>query len=215
KYRVWADIRHSAYYSAEGPDLTDLLLRLEFHPRHPIALKEVIGQSLQTMRSLTLGDVNLLLGWSKELTLEQRAYQVADAVILEKSFDNGEDAVREAVVEYHAGVSAQKRLLLQRSYSRNRAFVEQLHRLYKGRCQLCGFDPELLYGVRAFCGHHIVYLSRGGTDEIENLMLVCPNHHEAIHATNAAFDFRDLHYVFPNRRREPLVLNQHLHGADR
>lgn len=213
KYRLWADIKHSAYYSADQADASDILLRLEFQPRSPIQHKQVVGQSLQTIRSLTLTDTTLLTTWTQKLALEKRAYQVADEITLEKSYEAGENSVRETVAAYQTGVSTQRRLSLQNSYSRNRAFVEQLHRLYHGRCQLCGFDPELLYNARACRGHHIVYLSRGGKDEITNMMLVCPNHHEIIHATGAVFDFRDLRYVFPSDRREPLVLNQHLAGV--
>jgi hypothetical protein len=210
KYRVWGDIQHSAYFTANGPDLSDLLLKFEFRPRNPVAARAVIGQSLQTMRCLATTDVNLLLAWAKGLSLERRAYQVVDEVNLERAYEVSEDAVREAVAEYHVGVSEARKLTLQREYSRNRGLVEQLHNLYNGRCQLCGFDPELVYGVRACCGHHIVYLSRGGRDELENMMLVCPNHHEVIHAAGSVFDFKDLHYLFPKNRREPLVLNRHL-----
>lgn len=48
---------------------------------------------------------------------------------------------------------------------------------------------------------------------LRELLLVCPSHHEAIHATSAVFDFRDLHYLYPGGRREPLVLNAHLRAA--
>jgi 5-methylcytosine-specific restriction enzyme A len=157
--------------------------------------------------------VKLLIGWSKKLCTEPRAYEIANEVALEKSFESGHDTLRQIVVEHHGGVSDRRRLLLQRSYKRNRALVDELHELYIGRCQLCGFDPPLLYGISACCGHHIIYLSRGGRDELANLILVCPNHHEVIHATTAVFDFRDLHYVFPNGRREPLVLNKHFTRA--
>ncbi len=212
RYRVWADIRHSAYYSADGPDLGNLFLNLEFQPKKPVQRKEQIGQSLQTMRNLSEQDVTLLVAWAKGLKLESRAYQIADEVMLEKSYENGENFVKETVAEYHSGVSSQRKLLLQHSYPRNRALVGQLHKLYNGRCQLCGFDPELLYGVRASSSHHIIYLSRGGNDAIENLLLVCPNHHEIIHATKAVFDFKSLCYIFPNTRTEPLVLNHHLNA---
>lgn len=52
-FRLWADVKQSAYYSADAPDATDLLLRLQFQPSSPIVSRQVIGQSLQTMRSLT------------------------------------------------------------------------------------------------------------------------------------------------------------------
>lgn len=213
KYRLWADIARSAYYSALGPDATKLLLRLEFSPRSSIVSKSVVGQSLQTMRSLTQDDSQLLRAWADKLALEMRAYQIVDEALLEKSYEADEDTVREAVALYQTGVSSQRRIMLQSSYRRNRTLVEQLHELYKGRCQLCGFDPELLYKARVCRAHHVVYLSRGGLDALGNMLLVCPNHHEAIHASHAVFDFRDLRYVFPNDRREPLILNQHFTGA--
>lgn len=190
-------------------EVTDLLLQCQFDTGTRIQGKGVIGQSLQTIRGLVPGDVTALLEWSRTLRPEPRAYEIVDEACLEKSFESGEDAVRETVLGYHSGVSDRRRLLLQRSYRRNRALVDELRGLYAGRCQLCGFDPPVLYGVSACCGHHVVYLSRGGKDELPNLMLVCPNHHEIIHATSAVFDFSDLHYVFPNGRREPLVLNKH------
>jgi len=180
----------------------------------PITAKELIGQSLQTIRGLTAKDINILLAWSKDLILEQRAYQVAEEPTLEASYNVNKNAVQEVIKEYHVGVSNRRQQFLQRYYRRNRLLVEKMYELYNGRCQLCGFDPQLLYGVRACCTHHIVYLSRGGYDEMQNLLLLCPNHHEVIHATQAVFDFRDLNYVFPNMRREPLVLNQHLCGYE-
>lgn len=43
------------------------------------------------------------------------------------------------------------------------------------RCVICGF--ELIVHV-----HHITPLSDGGTNDFNNLITVCPNHHEMIHA---------------------------------
>src|SRR3712207_8348770 len=34
-------------------------------------------------------------------------------------------------------------------------------------------------------GHHIQWLSQGGEDEIENMVLICPNHHTAVHQADA------------------------------
>jgi len=213
KHRLWGDRKRSRYFLSDGPDITESLLRLNFDPANPIKEKRRIGQSLQTIRRLNRDDVRLLLAWSKDLPPEPRAYEVADEAKLEQAFESSETAVKETVSEFHLGVSENRRLQLQTSYRRNRTLVEKLHRLYSSRCQICGFDPRLLYGAQACCGHHIVYLSRGGRDEVGNLLLICPNHHEVIHATDAVFDFKDLHYVFPNGRREPLVLNRHLQAA--
>jgi 5-methylcytosine-specific restriction protein A len=210
RYRVWGNLASSAYYSADGPDATPLLLRLEFVPRSPIRSASKIGQSLQTIRSLSPGDSALLAQWAADLPLEPRAYQVADEMVLEQAYERGQEVLREALERYHAGVSPKRKHVLETTYLRNRSLVEALQEMYAGRCQLCGFDPRLLYGVTVCNAHHIVYLSRGGRDELDNLLLVCPNHHRVIHVANAVFDFKDLQYVFQNGHREPLVLNIHL-----
>jgi len=210
RYRVWADIKNSFYYSAaDAPDTAPLLHRLQFVTNQPIQT-ENIGQALQTMRSLTPNDSTLMRQWAQNLPLEPRAHQIADEYTLEKAFDTDESKVREIITAYHTGVSQTRRDALLRAFPRNRQYVNELHNLYEGRCQLCGFDPLLVYGVRACNAHHIVYLSRGGRDILENMMLLCPNHHDVIHAATAVFDFGQLHYVFSNGRREPVVLNRHL-----
>lgn len=63
--------------------------------------------------------------------------------------------------------------------------------------------------------HHIVYLSRGGSDDLVNLVLLCPNHHTVIHKTDATFDYSRLMFCFPNGRTEPLCLNTHLCAQSR
>ena len=42
-------------------------------------------------------------------------------------------------------------------------------------CELCGWDVT----VRDI--HHIIPVSKGGKNEINNLIVVCPNHHRMIH----------------------------------
>ena len=138
---------------------------------------------------------------------------VPDEGELERALAAGGDAWREVLDREHARASDAARRRLSEVARRNRRLAEDLRARYRGRCQLCAFDPEVLYG-RGICeAHHIVYLSHGGDDAIENMLLVCPNHHEAIHATSAVFDFGDLHYLYPGGRREPLVLNEHLRAA--
>jgi len=91
--------------------------------------------------------------------------------------------------------------------------VEWLQQAYAGRCQICLFDPRARYGRRLCHGHHIQWLSRGGEDEIENMILVCPNHHTAVHHADAVFDYGDLGFRFANGLVERLQLNRHLQSA--
>jgi hypothetical protein len=71
-------------------------------------------------------------------------------------------------------------------------------------------------GAKICHAHHIQWLSRGGKDRLKNLVLVCPNHHAAIHQVDAPFDFADLAFDFKRgslHRRERLLRNTHLQPA--
>lgn len=46
-------------------------------------------------------------------------------------------------------------------------------RAYPARCAVCGFDVILDV-------HHIVPKSRRGTNDVDNLILLCPNHHRMV-----------------------------------
>jgi predicted HNH restriction endonuclease len=96
---------------------------------------------------------------------------------------------------------------------RARKHVEWLQEEYAGQCQICRFDPRARYGRRLCHGHHIEWLSRGGEDAIENMVLICPNHHSAVHQTDAVFNYEGLEFHFGNGLIEPLQLNRHLRPA--
>lgn len=51
-------------------------------------------------------------------------------------------------------------------------------------------------------------------DVHRNMVLVCPNHHSAIHRDDAAFDFMDHAFQFSNGLRERLAVNDHLPAAE-
>jgi predicted restriction endonuclease len=91
---------------------------------------------------------------------------------------------------------------------RDRDLVEQLRDLYVGECQICAWAPRRSYGTELCEAHHVRWLSRGGDDILANLVLVCPNHHRAIHRCDAPSDFVQNAFVFPIMN-EPLVILQH------
>lgn len=93
---------------------------------------------------------------------------------------------------------------------RARHHVRRLQDEYAGGCQVCEFDPRDRYGHLLCHGHHIQWLSRGGADELDNLVLICPTHHAAVHHADAVFDYADLSFRFGNGAVEPLRLNRHL-----
>lgn len=141
---------------------------------------------------------------------EEAAYQVLPEYQLENAIEQDSDAVKKLMREHQTGIAEYRINQLVEQPARSRTLSRQLHQIYGGRCQICGFDPVLVYGVEASQSHHLIYLSRGGTDGLQNMALLCPNHHSVIHATDAVFDFRDLSFVFAHNHRERLALNTHL-----
>lgn len=94
-------------------------------------------------------------------------------------------------------------------FRRNPALAETLKSYYRYRCQVCGHDFEPRYGAEMAESHHVQYLSRGGLDISRNIVVLCPNHHRIIHATDARFNEHELSYEYPNGLHERLILPDH------
>ena len=99
--------------------------------------------------------------------------------------------------------------LYQQAPARNKHLVDKLQFTYIGKCQLCKWAPRDRYGQLLCQGHHLQWLSRGGRDVLQNMVLICPNHHVAVHRCDSPFDFADHAFDFRSHR-EPLLLNVHL-----
>lgn len=218
KYRVYGDLVLTRYFAVEdAPDVESLI--------RPIARAQTaaLGQSFQgrgAVREITEDDHAVLTAFAQSLALEpvihgppSRPFQYH---IPEVSAPQLVEIVAEPGPLY--GVvdrptprmsPARREYLLRRIYERNPALVDKLQDLYDGRCQLCQWEPKASYRRRLCEGHHIHWLSLGGLDALDNLMLVCPNHHRAIHATEAQLDFAGLEMDF-GTHRETIQLNEHI-----
>ncbi len=65
---------------------------------------------------------------------------------------------------------------------RNPDVAAYAKRRAKGRCQLCGGDaPFHKQGTPYLEVHHIVWISKGGEDTLENTVALCPNCHRKMH----------------------------------
>jgi hypothetical protein len=98
-------------------------------------------------------------------------------------------------------------------YERNPWLAESLKAYYDHECQVCGFNFHPTFGVQVADSHHIQYLMNGGPDISTNMVVLCPNHHRVVHATDAQFDRAGLAYLYPNGLREPLTKTDHLKQA--
>lgn len=215
EFRVWGSMSASAYFDVERSPSAEALLRA----LSPKAKAARLGQSFQghaAVRRLTEEDHRLLSAFAADLPLDRRVHPA------------GVRDVARVFVEEELGVELAPpalgwpsvlregppppTLTMSRVYPRDGALVQRLQGLYEGRCQLCGWDPASVYHRQLCEAHHIQWLSRGGWDRLDNLILLCPNHHRAVHSLDATLDFADLTWRF-GERREVIQLNEHLPRA--
>ncbi|MEW6047432.1 MAG: HNH endonuclease signature motif containing protein [Bacillota bacterium] len=211
RYRVWADPDRSRYFDIDrAPDFEPVLRRLSIQADARVLAQAF--QGLAAVRPITPADEELLM----RASLYPPTLQVAGIYpedLFEAALLFGPERARQLRVMDESDERYRGRheyLYATVDRTRSSLLVEHLHQLYNGRCQVCRIDPGRRYGVPLAQGHHLIWLSMGGDDVLENLALLCPNHHHAVHRARAAFDYEGLVFRFPNGLQEPLRLNLHL-----
>jgi 5-methylcytosine-specific restriction protein A len=73
--------------------------------------------------------------------------------------------------------------VLSKRYERNANVAEYALRRANGLCQLCGNSAPFMKkdGSPFLEVHHILWLSKGGSDTIDNTVALCPNCHRKMH----------------------------------
>lgn len=86
-------------------------------------------------------------------------------------------------------------------YERNVYVAEYAKRRANGICQLCGKQAPFKdkNGEPYLETHHIQWLSRGGTDTIDNVVALCPNCHRRMHVLDLEEDKEKLKAVCRNK----------------
>lgn len=197
-YRVWGDLHRSRYFRIdEQPDISLLIRSFCL-----TAKADVLGRSFQgkaAIRTLSESDHLRLRAYAEILPLEPRARLLPEEKLEALLLAGDKNAIARLIQDEPAGMAEERRhYLVTEVVSRDRDLVERLRDLYAGECQICGWAPRSRYRAEICEAHHVRWLSRGGDDALSNLVLVCPNHHRAIHRCDAPFDFGQNAFVFPN-----------------
>ena len=137
-----------------------------------------------------------------------------DAFVLEPNFAADAELTLERILELSTltdpDAAIVARYHLERYRRLNREIGDMLKRTYKYRCQICGLNVGKIYGEHLAECHHIAPFSQSLDNDASNLLIVCPNHHRIIHLVAPTFDRRHKLYIYPNGRKEFLLLNEHL-----
>lgn len=208
-YRVWGDLRATRYLRADVQPSVEHLIR----GLSPTTNARLLGQAFQgraAVRRLTAEDHQVLAVMCRGLPLEPRARLVPEERLEAAMLTGDPNAVAGLLHDEDPGLAQERhQYLYTRAATRSRRLVGELKELYDGACQLCEWQPRTSYDVDLCEAHHIQWLCRGGEGDLANLLLLCPNHHRAVHGCDAHLDFDDLAVDF-GTRREPLALDSHL-----
>ena len=209
RYRVWGDLILSKYFNVTSqPNIEYLIRGLSCKTEAQILGKSFQGHS--AVRTLTLIDHQILLAYTKNLKFETRAHLLPEDRLEALLLSEDDKKVHDFIKSIPVGVSEKRiKYLYSTAPKRNAQLAKELQKIYQGCCQICQWNPLDKYGHSLCQSHHIHWLSRGGEDKLENFVLVCPNHHNALHRLDAPFDFSNLSFKF-TLHEESLKLNKHL-----
>ena len=208
-YRVWGDVERSRYFQLGAqPSQESVIRALSVKTNADQLYHSFMGPG--SVRSLTETDHQMLVEAAQDIPTEPGAELLPEDALESALYQEDRDAVARLVRETTHGLSSERQRTITRTVpERNRALVDRLQQMYDGRCQICRWDPVDEYGKPLCEGHHIQWLSRGGDDTIDNLMLVCPNHHRAIHRCDAPLDWLNFTLDF-GTHRESVDMDRHL-----
>lgn len=195
-YRLWGDLERSRYFQIDmQSDISGLVRALSVSAKGAQLGRAFQGRA--AVRRITTRDDELLRAFAQHLLLEPRSRLLSEER-LEANLQSGDESSTRALIEHEGHVLSEerRRYLMSQSIRRSRSLVESLRERYAGRCQLCGWSPRAIYRSDLCEGHHLRWLGRGGEDSLHNLVLLCPNHHRAVHRLDAPFDWKGMGFMF-------------------
>jgi 5-methylcytosine-specific restriction protein A len=81
------------------------------------------------------------------------------------------------------------------AFIRNAAVAEYVKRLARGQCDLCRSPAPFSHKSNPYLEcHHVIWLSQGGEDTVDNTVALCPNCHRRMHVVNSAADRAQLRW---------------------
>jgi predicted restriction endonuclease len=96
--------------------------------------------------------------------------------------------IKDNLIEDDPPLESEKREVIVEMIDRDHRIIEDVKRIYDNRCQICGFTFKEKNGEFYSEGHHLIPLSEGGTQERDNIVILCPNHHRMIHYADVEID---------------------------
>lgn len=154
-------------YQEEQPDINEIMRKVWIFP-------------------LKLVDDSLIISLPEPLILKKQIQKQKQARKL------SDEELEKRAMYSKKGVGT--RQVSSTTYERNEYVSELAKRRAIGICQLCEQPAPFKdkKGEPFLESHHIVWLSKGGDDTIENTVALCPNCHRKMHSLNLKSDIKKL-----------------------
>lgn len=112
----------------------------------------------------------------------QEEFEKEEKVEKNKARKMSDAELKESIIQKKNKLSRERKVV-SISYLRDQEVAEYAVRRAKGRCDLCQMNAPFVKrdGTPYLECHHVVWLSRGGEDVIDNVSAICPNCHRKIH----------------------------------
>lgn len=89
-----------------------------------------------------------------------------------------------------------------KTYVRSPIIAQYAKYRANGHCELCGAPaPFEVNGEPYLEAHHLVFVSEGGRDSIDNVVALCPNCHRRMHSLRDPVDLRRLKQIVSDKNR--------------
>lgn len=136
-----------------------------------------------------------------------------DVLDIKKTTKNQPERVYEEsfnynVINENTSIVIDNRMVKLRRY--NNSIGKNLKKLYEYRCQICGKKVGEIYDSNVVEAHHIDSFIKSLNNDMNNLMILCPNHHSIIHDVNPFFNLKSKLMIYKNGHIEGLKINYHL-----
>ena len=124
---------------------------------------------------------------------EERFFNWSPAASIHESIEkNTED-----YLEGHTEEFGKKKQIISQAFERNAEVAKIAKACANGVCQLCRKPAPFIdkKGHPYLESHHVIWLSRGGSDSIDNVVALCPNCHTKMHVVDNLEDVNKLHNI--------------------
>ena len=165
----------------------------------PSEIEELLGlnygEYLKLKALIEFGDDELLKKINKDLTITQ-AFKRMEKLLAKKAKENEEEK-NEDIQDENKLVELPEPNLQQvgKRTPLNSALRKEVEARDEFTCQSCGLRGQTFNKI--FEVHHIVPVYLNGEDDLDNLVLLCPNCHKMVHL----FSFNDLYITEENKER--------------